>query len=172
MLQATASAHATAEVKGCLISFPPSLRSYTFRPGNRCRQPRAGGLGVAASGCYGDDYAYFESAHGTAPDIAGRGIINPTATILSAAMILEYLVMPEAALRLRSAIERVYAATGESLIPDQGCRATTQQFLRSDRETALIQSGQIRRSQATGWSPIEPEPTRDPRPEHAWIERR
>ena len=51
----------------------------------------AGGLGVAASGCYGDDYAYFESAHGTAPDIAGKGIINPTATILSAALMLEYL---------------------------------------------------------------------------------
>jgi len=41
---------------------------------------------------------------------------------------VEYLVMPEAALRVRSAIERVYAAAGESLTPDQGCRATTQQF--------------------------------------------
>ena len=36
-----------------------------------------GGLGVANSGCYGDDYAYFESVHGTAPDIAGTNIINP-----------------------------------------------------------------------------------------------
>jgi isocitrate/isopropylmalate dehydrogenase len=87
----------------------------------------AGGLGVAASGCYGDDYAYFESAHGTAPDIAGRGIINPTATILSAAMMLEYLEFPEAAARLRSALERTYAA-GESLTPDQGGRATTREF--------------------------------------------
>ena len=50
-----------------------------------------GGLGLAASGCYGDDYAYFESAHGTAPDIAGKNIINPAATLLSAAMMLEYL---------------------------------------------------------------------------------
>ena len=57
----------------------------------------AGGLGVAASGCYGDDYAYFESAHGTAPDIAGKGIINPTATILSAALMLEYLGFDDAA---------------------------------------------------------------------------
>ncbi|HKC51003.1 MAG TPA: isocitrate/isopropylmalate family dehydrogenase [Myxococcota bacterium] len=87
----------------------------------------AGGLGVAASGCYGDDYAYFESAHGTAPDIAGRGIINPTATILSAALMLEYLSYPDAAARLRGAVERVYAR-GESLTPDQGGRATTKEF--------------------------------------------
>jgi isocitrate/isopropylmalate dehydrogenase len=87
----------------------------------------AGGLGVAASGCYGDDYAYFESAHGTAPDIAGRGIINPTATILSAALMLEYLDLAEAAARLRGALERVYAA-GESLTPDQGGTATTKEF--------------------------------------------
>src|SRR5436190_1466952 len=45
-----------------------------------------GGLGVAPSGCYGDSYAYFEPAHGTAPDIAGTGTINPTATLLSACM--------------------------------------------------------------------------------------
>jgi isocitrate/isopropylmalate dehydrogenase len=87
----------------------------------------AGGLGVAASGCYGDDYAYFESAHGTAPDIAGRGIINPTATILSAALMLEYLEMSDAAARLRAAVERAYAA-GESLTPDQGGKATTKEF--------------------------------------------
>ncbi len=40
-----------------------------------------GGLGLAPSGCYGADYAYFESAHGTAPDIQGQNIINPTATL-------------------------------------------------------------------------------------------
>ena len=50
-----------------------------------------GGLGLAPSGCYGDGYAYFEPAHGTAPDLAGRGTINPTATLLSAAMLLEHL---------------------------------------------------------------------------------
>jgi isocitrate/isopropylmalate dehydrogenase len=87
----------------------------------------AGGLGVAASGCYGDDYAYFESAHGTAPDIAGKGIINPTATILSAALMLEYLGWGDAAVRLRGAVERVYAE-GRTLTPDQGGRATTVEF--------------------------------------------
>jgi isocitrate/isopropylmalate dehydrogenase len=82
---------------------------------------------VAASGCYGDDYAYFESAHGTAPDIAGTGIINPTATILSAALMLEYLGWDDAAVRLRGAVERVYAE-GRTLTPDQGGRATTAEF--------------------------------------------
>ncbi len=87
----------------------------------------AGGLGVAASGCYGDDYAYFESVHGSAPDIAGRNIINPTATILSAALMLDYLGFGPAAKRLQSAVEAVYAA-GEHLTPDQGGRASTTEF--------------------------------------------
>jgi len=87
----------------------------------------AGGLGVAASGCYGDVYAYFESAHGAAPDIAGRGIINPTATLLSAALMLEYLDFGDAAARLRGALERTYAE-GRSLTPDQGGSATTLEF--------------------------------------------
>jgi isocitrate/isopropylmalate dehydrogenase len=86
-----------------------------------------GGLGLAPSGCYGDGYAYFESAHGSAPDIAGKGIINPTATILSAAMMLEYLGFEPAARRLASAVERVYA-DGRRLTPDQGGSATTLEF--------------------------------------------
>lgn len=86
-----------------------------------------GGLGLAASGCYGDDYAYFESAHGTAPDIAGQGIINPTATLLSAAMMLEYLGFGDAAARLERALERTYAE-GRTLTPDQGGRASTVEF--------------------------------------------
>src|SRR5207249_680965 len=68
-----------------------------------------GGLGLAPSGCYGDGYAYFEPAHGSAPDIAGKGIINPTATILSAAMMLDHLGFAPAARRLEAAVERVYA---------------------------------------------------------------
>ncbi len=84
----------------------------------------AGGLGLAPSGCYGDDYAYFESAHGTAPDIVGRNIINPTATLLSAAMMLVHLGFGEAAQQLRDGIERVYA-DGGVLTPDQGGTAST-----------------------------------------------
>jgi isocitrate/isopropylmalate dehydrogenase len=86
-----------------------------------------GGLGLAPSGCYGDDYAYFESAHGTAPDIAGRNVINPTATLLSAVMMLEHLGFAEAADRLDSALTRTYAE-GRTLTPDQGGRASTTEF--------------------------------------------
>ena len=49
-----------------------------------------GGLGLAPSGCFGEDYAYFESAHGTAPDIAGKDLANPIAQIRSAAMMLRH----------------------------------------------------------------------------------
>jgi len=86
-----------------------------------------GGLGLAPSGCYGDDYAYFESAHGSAPDIAGRHIINPTATLLSGAMMFEYLGLADEARRLVEAIRGVYAE-GARLTPDQGGRATTSGF--------------------------------------------
>jgi isocitrate/isopropylmalate dehydrogenase len=86
-----------------------------------------GGLGLAASGCYGDDYAYFESAHGTAPDIAGLDLINPTATLLSAALMLDYLNMAPAAERIRRALARVYAE-GTCLTPDQGGCASTTEF--------------------------------------------
>lgn len=86
-----------------------------------------GGLGLAPSGCYGESYAYFESVHGTAPDIMGMGIINPTATTLSAAMMLEYLGFGEAAGRVESAIAKVFA-DGRTLTPDQGGRAKTREF--------------------------------------------
>ncbi len=86
-----------------------------------------GGLGLAPSGCYGDDYAYFESAHGTAPDIAGQNVINPTATLLSSAMMLEHLGFADASLRLDSALTRTYAE-GRTLTPDQGGRASTTEF--------------------------------------------
>lgn len=92
----------------------------------------AGGLGLAASGCYGHDYAYFESAHGTAPDIAGRGIVNPTATLLSAAMMLDYLGQDDLAAGLRRAIDQVYAE-GRALTPDQGGSAGTEAFCQAVR---------------------------------------
>ncbi len=89
-----------------------------------------GGLGLAPSGCYGESYAYFESVHGTAPDIMGMGIINPTATTLSAAMMLEYLGFAEAAERIERAVAKVYAE-GRSLTSDQGGRAKTSEFTRA-----------------------------------------
>jgi isocitrate/isopropylmalate dehydrogenase len=86
-----------------------------------------GGLGLAPSGCYGEDYAYFESVHGTAPDIMGMEIINPSATMLSAALMLDYLGFADAASRLDSAVRKVYA-DGRVLTPDQGGTAKTFEF--------------------------------------------
>jgi isocitrate/isopropylmalate dehydrogenase len=87
----------------------------------------AGGLGLAPSGCFGDRWAYFESVHGSAPDIAGRGIANPTATILSAAMMLEHMGLEAEAARLEAAVARVYRE-GRRLTRDQGGSATTREF--------------------------------------------
>lgn len=67
-----------------------------------------GGLGFAPSGNYGDDWALFEPTHGSAPDIAGKGIANPTGTLLSAVMMLQFLEMEKEAARLESAIERTW----------------------------------------------------------------
>ena len=87
-----------------------------------------GSLGLSASGCYGNDYAYFESAHGTAPDIAGKNSINPTATLMSATMMLEYLDFGEVASRVEQAIEQIYS-DGEVLTPDQGGNASTTEMV-------------------------------------------
>jgi isocitrate/isopropylmalate dehydrogenase len=89
-----------------------------------------GGLGLAPSGCYGADYAYFESVHGTAPDIMGMGIINPSATMLSAALMLDYLGFSAEASRLDAAVRKVYA-DGRVLTPDQGGTAKTSEFTRA-----------------------------------------
>jgi isocitrate/isopropylmalate dehydrogenase len=86
-----------------------------------------GGLGMAASGCYGDDYAYFESAHGTAPDIVGQNIINPTATLLSACLMLRHVDLASVADQIERGLGAVYAA-GETLTPDQGGTASSTEF--------------------------------------------
>jgi 3-isopropylmalate dehydrogenase len=68
-----------------------------------------GGMGMAPSGDVGEKRAVFQPSHGSAPDIAGQGIANPVATILSAAMMLEWLGQPEAAKAIEGAVERVLA---------------------------------------------------------------
>jgi len=65
-----------------------------------------GGLGMAPSGNIGDRMAMFEPVHGSAPDIAGQGIANPTAQILAACMLLDHLGQSEVADRIRNAIRR------------------------------------------------------------------
>ncbi len=66
-----------------------------------------GGMGMAPSADIGDKYAVFQPAHGSAPDIAGQGIANPLGTILSAAMMLDWLELQAEAAAIRSAVERV-----------------------------------------------------------------
>ena len=87
----------------------------------------AGGLGMAPSGCFRDGWAYFESVHGSAPDIAGRGIANPTGTLLSAAMMLDHMGLIAEAQRLEAAVARVYR-DGKTLTLDQGGKASTKEF--------------------------------------------
>jgi homoisocitrate dehydrogenase len=83
-----------------------------------------GGLGLAPSANVGEKYAVFEPVHGSAPDIAGKGIANPTATFLTAAMLLDHIGERETARRIERAVDKVLAQ-GE-LTPDLGGRATTE----------------------------------------------
>ena len=76
-----------------------------------------GGLGIAPGANIGKEYAVFEAVHGSAPDIAGQDKANPTAEILSAAMMLDHLGELETAARIRRAVTDVYAA-GECLTGD------------------------------------------------------
>jgi isocitrate dehydrogenase (NAD+) len=87
-----------------------------------------GGLGVVPGANMGEHHAVFEAVHGSAPDIAGKGIANPTALILSSVMMLQHLGEADAARRVRHAIEQVYARR-EKLTPDVGGVATTGEFV-------------------------------------------
>jgi isocitrate/isopropylmalate dehydrogenase len=89
-----------------------------------------GGLGVVPSGNIGDVAALFEAVHGTAPDIVGKGIANPTAIIMSAAMMLNYLNEVEASRRVLAALDKVYRE-GKHTTRDVGGTATTQEFTRA-----------------------------------------
>jgi isocitrate dehydrogenase (NAD+) len=76
-----------------------------------------GGLGIAPGANIGPEYAIFEAVHGSAPDIAGKDICNPTAEILSAAMMLDHLGELDIARKIRDAVRTVYAE-GEVLTAD------------------------------------------------------
>jgi isocitrate dehydrogenase (NAD+) len=86
-----------------------------------------GGLGLVPAANIGDGRAVFEAVHGSAPDIAGQGIANPTALIFAGAMMLSYLGEDEAAKRIEKAMQEVYTR-GERLTPDVGGSATTQEM--------------------------------------------
>jgi isocitrate dehydrogenase (NAD+) len=86
-----------------------------------------GGLGVVPSGNIGDDCAIFEAVHGTAPDIAGKGLANPTALIMSSILMLNYLGEREAASRVDAALIKVYRE-GKHVTKDVGGTANTKEF--------------------------------------------
>jgi isocitrate dehydrogenase (NAD+) len=86
-----------------------------------------GGLGVVPGANLGDDHALFEAVHGSAPDIKGKNIANPSAMIQAAIMMLRHLSEKAAANRISLALERVLMR-GEVLTPDLGGRASTTKF--------------------------------------------
>jgi len=89
-----------------------------------------GGLGLAPGANIGTKAAIFEAVHGSAPDIAGKGVANPTALMLAAAMMLDHVGELEAGRRLRRAIETVIV-TDNVRTRDLGGRAATAEFARA-----------------------------------------
>ncbi len=83
-----------------------------------------GGLGLVGGANIGQRYAVFEAVHGSAPDIAGKGLANPIALIRSAALLLEYIGQRQAAERIEEAVRRTLAA-GRGLTRDLGGSGTT-----------------------------------------------
>ena len=86
-----------------------------------------GGLGLAPGANIGTEAAIFEAVHGSAPDIAGRGIANPCALLLAAGQMLEHIGMNEHARRLRAAIRETVVAK-DRVTPDLGGSGTTETF--------------------------------------------
>ena len=86
-----------------------------------------GGLGVVPSGNIGANAALFEAVHGTAPDIAGKNLANPTALLMSAIMMLRYIGEQKAADRIESALNTVLSKR-EKVTRDLGGTASTSEF--------------------------------------------
>ncbi|MGC1783065.1 MAG: isocitrate/isopropylmalate dehydrogenase family protein [Acidobacteriaceae bacterium] len=96
-----------------------------------------GGLGLVPGANLGKDCAIFEAVHGSAPDIAGKNIANPTALLQSGVLMLRQIGEAEAADRLHRAIEKVYEAK-QSLTRDVGGTAGTKEF--ADAVIAALES--------------------------------
>ena len=86
-----------------------------------------GGLGVVPSGNIGDNGALFEAVHGTAPDIEGKGLANPTALLMSSILMLDYLGERSAARRIETALEQVYTEAKHTT-HDVGGKAGSDEF--------------------------------------------
>jgi len=102
-----------------------------------------GGLGLAPGANYGEQCAVFEAIHGSAPDIAGRGVANPIAVILSAAMMCHHLGETDAYIRIRKSVRTVTRDHKDALTPDLGGPGNT------DTLTDAIVS-EVERRVATG----------------------
>ncbi len=89
----------------------------------------AGGLGYAPSGNIGDKTSMFEPVHGSAPDIAGKNIANPVASILSAAMMLEHINMKKDAITIKNAVQKTINNDGIPL--ESGGKTGTSQFVKN-----------------------------------------
>ena len=122
---------------------------------------RVGGLGIVPGANLGDDCAVFEAVHGSAPDIAGKNIANPTALMRAAAQMLDHIGESDASKRLDQAIDRTYAA-GQSLTRDVGGQAGHHRVRRgghpSDASRNLLSGARSRRSGR-----------RRPDPRQSWI---
>jgi len=103
-----------------------------------------GGLGLVPGANFGHECAIFEAVHGSAPDIAGKNIANPTAVLRSALLMLRHLGEHEAALKIRNAIDEVYRDRSK-LTRDVGGTAGTSEFA-----DAIIQAMEAQNSAATG----------------------
>ena len=86
-----------------------------------------GGLGLAPGGNIGESAAIFEAVHGSAPDIAGKGVANPAALLMAAIMMLQHMGQPAPAERIRNALEQTIRE-GDSLTPDLKGTGNTQSF--------------------------------------------
>jgi len=89
-----------------------------------------GGLGLAPGANIGIDAAIFEAVHGTAPDIAGKGLANPCALLLAAGQMLDHIGQPQRAIQLREAIVATLEAK-DSLTPDLGGTGNTMSFAKA-----------------------------------------
>ena len=96
-----------------------------------------GGLGLAAGANLGWEYAVFEPVHGSAPDIAGRGVANPIAMILSGAMLLRHVGEGDRASAIESAVDTVLER-GEIRTPDLGGRSTTREVAEAIAAEATV----------------------------------
>src|SRR5246500_3062678 len=99
-----------------------------------------GGLGLVPSANLGDTCAIFEAVHGSAPDIAGKNLANPTALLRSALLMLRHIGEPEAASKVRNALERVYR-TRDRLTRDAGGKSGTSEF--ADAVIEEMQSARV-----------------------------